>query len=371
MIIPRKLRLSVAIPAALLIAVALCIAPSLRAQSGPVIGTGSLGRADLNWQQRFLGILPLVKPDPKDPVLVTVDGHPITAAEITDYARTEKQMINATSSEETKAVFKDATENLINRQLLIDEAARRKIVIPDPEVAERAREFKVSGAGSNDLPGAAPDPILIEQVRGSMMIEKMFDDEFRAAKVRPTDAQIKQYYEQHRDLFVKDPGEVQISHIAVKLPDNPTDAQKTAAHDKILKLYKEAQHTKDFAAFAKANSEDSQSAAKGGDLGYFHPGQLPPVVEKAVFATPVGHLTEIFESNLGYSFIKVTARQGEDFATMKEVQPKIAMVLLDYNEDAVVKKTLEQLQRKAKIEFRKQPSAAAPSLSGSGDQAPD
>lgn len=373
MIIPRNPRLRVAIPAAfsaaLLIAVALCTAPGLRAQSAPVIGTGGLGRADLNWQQRFLGILPLVKPDPKDPVLVTVDGHPITAAEITDYARTEKQMINATSSEETKAVFKDATENLINRQLLIDEAARRKIAIPDPEVAERAREFKVSGTGSNNLPGAAPDPLLMEQVRGSMMIEKMFDDEFRAAKVRPTDAQIKQYYDQHRDLFVKDPGEVQISHIAVKLPDNATAAQKAAAHDKILKLYKEAQHAKDFAAFAKANSEDSQSAAKGGDLGYFHPGQLPPVVEKAVFATPVGHLTEIFESNLGYSFIKVTARQGEDFATMKEVQPKIAMVLLDFNEDAVVKKTLEQLQRKAKIEFHKPSGAVTPSEPGA--QAPD
>ncbi|HVA77545.1 MAG TPA: peptidylprolyl isomerase [Candidatus Binataceae bacterium] len=319
------------------------------------MGSGSLGRADLNWQQRFLGILPLVKPNPKDPVMVTVDGHPITAGEITDYAHTERQMINATSTEETKAVFKDATENLINRQLLIDEAARRKIEIPDAEVAERAREFKVAGGDTPALPGAAPDPQLMAAVRGSMMIEKMFDDEFRARQVRPTPAQIKQYYDEHHDLFVKDPGEVRISHLAVKLPDNSTDAQKAAAHEKILKLYKEAQHTKDFAALAKANSEDSQSAAKGGDLGYFHPGQLPPVVEKAVFATPVGHLTEIFESNLGYSFIEVTARRGESFATLKEVQPKIAMVILDYNEDAVVKKTLEQLERKAKIDFHKPP----------------
>jgi parvulin-like peptidyl-prolyl isomerase len=369
MITSRNACLRLAISAALAMVAALCTAPGLRAQSASMTGAGGLGRADLNWQQRFLGILPLIKPDPKDPVMVTVDGHPITAAAITDYARTERQMINATSTEETKAVFKDATENLINRQLLIDEAERRKIEIPDAQVAERAREFKVAGGNEPALPGAAPDAQLMAAVRGSMMIEKMFDDEFRAQKVRPTPAQIKQYYDQHHDLFVKDPGEVQISHIAVKLPDNPTDAQKAAAHDKILKLYKEAQHAKDFAALAKANSEDSHSAAKGGDLGYFHPGQLPPVVEKAVFATPVGHLTEIFESNLGYSFIKVTARRGESFATLKEVQPKIAMVILDYNEDAVVKKTLEQLQRKAKIEFHKPPGAGASSVSG--EQAPD
>jgi len=186
-----------------------------------------------------------------------------------------------------------------------------------------------------------------------MMIEKMLDDEFRAAKVRPTDEQIKKYYDEHRDLFIKDPGEVRISHVAVKLPDNPTDAQKAAARDRIMKLHKEAEHTKDFAAFAKANSEDPRSEPKGGDLGYFRHGQLPPVVDKLVFSTPVGHLTQIIESNIGYSFIKVIERRGETYSTLNEVKPKIAMVLLDYNEDAVVKSLLKQLAKHAKIEFSK------------------
>jgi len=317
----------------------------------------NMGTADLNWEQRFLGILPLVKPDPKDPVIVTVNGTPITAAEVNDYAKTEARMINATSTEESRAVFKDATENLIGRQLLIDEAKRRNITIPEPQVLARANEFKVTGAGGEEVSGSsAPDPQLINEVRGSMMIEKMLDDEFRAAKVRPTDAQIQQYYDQHKDLFVKDPGEVRISHIAVKLPDNPTDAQKAAAEEKIKKLYKEAGKTKDFAAFAKANSEDERSAAKGGDLGYFRPGQLPPVIDKLVFSTPVGHLTQIIESNMGYSFIKVTERRGETYSTLKEVKPKIAMVMLDYNEDAVVKALLKKLAKKAKIEFAKTPA---------------
>ncbi|MGO9607775.1 MAG: peptidylprolyl isomerase [Candidatus Binataceae bacterium] len=334
--------------AALIVAAVLCIVAPVVAQISTDLGT-----ADLDWQQRFLGILPLVKPDPKDPVVVTVNGTPITAAEISDYAKTEARLINATSPEELRAVFKDATENLISRQLLIDEAKRREITIPDPEVAVRANEFKLTGASGEEVSGGtgAPDPQLLQAVRGSMMIEKMLDDDFRAAKVRPTDEQIKKYYEEHRDLFIKDPGEVRISHIAVKLPDNPTDAQKEAARQKILKLYKQAQHTKDFAALAKANSEDAQTAPKGGDLGYFRPGQLPPVVEKQVFATPVGHLTQIIESNLGYSFIIVTERRGETYATLNEVKPKIAMVILDYNEDAVVKALLKQLAKKAKIQF--------------------
>jgi hypothetical protein len=110
-------------------------------------------------------------------------------------------------------------------------------------------------------------------VRGSMVIEKMLDDEFRAHHVQPTDAQIKQYYDEHRDLFVKDPGEVQIAHIAVKIPPKATDAEKKAAEAKIIKLYKEAQTKKDYATIAQKNSEDAQYAAKGGDIGYFELGQ--------------------------------------------------------------------------------------------------
>jgi peptidyl-prolyl cis-trans isomerase SurA len=321
-----------------------------------------LGQSGLDWQQRFLGIIPLIKPDPKDPVVVTVNGAPITAAEINEYAKTEEKMLNATSTQETKAVFRDATENLISRRLLLQEAARRKVTVSDGEVAQRAREFQVSGASGQAVDsGGAPDAQLMNAVRGSMLIEKMLDDEFRAHHVQPTDAQIKQYYDQHGDLFVKDPGEVQIAHIAVKIPPNATDAQKKTAEEKILKLYKEAQKSRDFAALAQKNSEDTQSAVKGGDLGYFRPGQLPPVIDKMVFATAVGHTTPVVESSLGYSFIKVTARRGESISPLTEVRAKVAIFLLDDNEDAVVKALLKKLAKAAKIEF-KNPPKQEPSL---------
>jgi parvulin-like peptidyl-prolyl isomerase len=345
--------------AGLIVAIVVAVATAC-----PVLA--QLGQSGLTWQQRFLGIIPLVKPDPKDPVLVTVNGAPITAAEISDYAKTEANMIGATSTEEMKAVFRDASENLINRQLLLQEAARRKITVTDPEVAQRAREFQIGGAGGGQTAPqtGAPDAQLMNAVRGSMMIEKMLDDEFRAHHVQPTDAQIQKYYEEHRDLFVKDPGEVQLAHIAVKLPPNATDAQKKAAAEKIIKIYNEAKTTKDFAALAKQNSEDTESAAKGGDLGYFRPGQLPPVVDKVVFATPVGQLTQIVQSNLGFSFIKVVARRGETISPLPEVKAKVAMFILDENEDAVVKALLKKIAKGAKIEFKKAPGESADTKGG-------
>ena len=99
-----------------------------------------------------------MKPDAKDPVVVTVNGTPITVAQVRDYAKTEQRLINANTTDETRAVFKDAMENLISRQLLIQEAERRGIKIPEAEVAQRAREFQVQGIGGETMPRPATRP---------------------------------------------------------------------------------------------------------------------------------------------------------------------------------------------------------------------
>jgi peptidyl-prolyl cis-trans isomerase C len=337
--------------ACLIVAIAAALA------SAPVAHAQQAQPSGLSWQQRFLGILPLVKPDPKDPVVATVNGAPLTLAQVKDYAKTEARLINANTTEETRAVFKDAMENLISRQLLIQEAERRHVTIPEGEVAQRAREFQIQGAGGETMSstGNAPDQILLDQVRGSMEIEKMLDEDFQKHKVAPSEQDIQRYYDEHKDLFVQDPGEVRLSHIAIKLPANATEAQKADGMKRIKKLREEAVKSKDFGALAKANSEDASTSSKGGDLGYFTKGQLPPVVDQLAFATPVGQVSTILQSNLGFSFLKVTDRRGASYAPLTAVKAKIAMVLLDYNQEYIVKGMLKGLAQDAKIRFSKTP----------------
>ncbi|HUO04695.1 MAG TPA: peptidylprolyl isomerase [Candidatus Binataceae bacterium] len=331
----------------LTIAAALASASTLLAQAIP---------NNLTWQQRFIGIIPLVKPDPKDPIVVTVNGVPITVTQVSEYAQAESKMLDTPVSEESRAVWKDAEENLINRELLLQEAEKEKVSIPDAEVAQRAREFNISGGSAATGGSSAPDEQLLKAVRGSMEIEKMLDGEFRKHDVEPTAKQIKDYYDEHPELFMKDPGKVKISHIAVKFPAHPTDADRDAAEKKIMKLYAEAKKTKDFAALAKKSSEDAASGPGGGLLGEFRPGQLPPVVDKLVFDAPVGSLTPVIQSELGYSFIKIDARSGGIKMDFPEAKAKIALFLLGYNQDQVVKAEIRKLAKSAKIEFKTPPN---------------
>jgi parvulin-like peptidyl-prolyl isomerase len=292
--------------------------------------------------------------------VATVNGTPITLAQVDSFAKTEARMINATSTAETRATWQDALENLVNRTLLIQEAQRRGVKVSEMEVAQRARMFEVAGVnGQSVSQTAAPDPLLLKQVEQSMQIERMLDDIFKTEKVAPTEKQIEDYYQQHKDLFISDPGDVRISHIAVRLPPNPTEEQKRAAVERISKLYEAARATKDFAALARQSSDDSVSAPKGGDLGYFRPGQLPPVVEKQAFSTPTGGLSQIIASNIGYSFMKITDRRGATYLPFKDARSKIALVILDYNQDEAVKALLRRLRHQAKIEFIKSPAPAS------------
>ena len=123
--------------------------------------------------------------------------------------------------------------------------------------AQRAREFQIQGAGgeTSSATGNAPDQLLLDQVRGSMEIEKMLDEDFQKRKVAPSEQDIQRYYDEHKDLFVQDPGQVRLSHLAIKLPPNATDAQKDAGLKRINQLHEEAEKTKDFATFAQKNSE--------------------------------------------------------------------------------------------------------------------
>lgn len=62
----------------------------------------------------------------------------------------------------------------------------------------------------------------------------------------------------------------------------------------------------DFAALAKEHST-GPSAPRGGDLGFFGPGQMVPAFDAAVFALEVGEISEPIETQFGWHVIRLNA----------------------------------------------------------------
>ncbi|HXH04447.1 MAG TPA: peptidylprolyl isomerase, partial [Candidatus Competibacteraceae bacterium] len=106
-----------------------------------------------------------------------------------------------------------------------------------------------------------------------------------------------------------------VRHILVRTGSGISDEQ---ARQKLERLRERAQNGEDFAALARANSEDSASAERGGDLGWIGPGTLPPPVEQELAGLQPGQVSAPFQSADGWHIVQVLERRqqaGGDSAT--------------------------------------------------------
>ena len=117
-----------------------------------------------------------------------------------------------------------------------------------------------------------------------------------------------------REAYDRMGQEVNASHILIRVAPDATPADTLAAYRKIEALRQRATGGEDFAALARANSEDPSAKENGGKLGYFTAMQMVYPFESAAFKTPVGQLSAPIRTRFGYHVIKVNdkrAAQGE------------------------------------------------------------
>lgn len=142
-------------------------------------------------------------------------------------------------------------------------------------------------------------------------------------KVRDTvqvpDAEVETFYEQNKAQYTTE-GRVRASHILLKT-EGKDEAAVRAKAEALLAQAKAP--GADFAALAKANSEDEGSAVNGGDLNFFGRGQMVPEFEQAAFAMKPGEISDLVKTTFGFHIIKVIESQPETSRPLAEVKPEI------------------------------------------------
>lgn len=98
----------------------------------------------------------------------------------------------------------------------------------------------------------------------------------------------------------------------------------------------------DFAALAKAHSQDESTRKSGGDLGFFPRGILmAPEVEEAAFALQPGEFSDVIESSLGYHIVKVVERDPD-----RPIGPENLRIM----QDQAIQEWIEGLWAEADVE---------------------
>jgi peptidyl-prolyl cis-trans isomerase SurA len=140
-----------------------------------------------------------------------------------------------------------------------------------------------------------------------------------------------------------------VRHILLKPSPTLTAAE---AKRKLLEL-KERLDNKaaKFEELARLFSQDTQSAAKGGDLGWLFPGDIVPEFETVVNGMKPGEVSGVVETPFGLHLIELVERKSDD--QTKERQRNAARQAL--REQKVAEATEDwarQVRDRAYVEFR-------------------
>lgn len=115
----------------------------------------------------------------------------------------------------------------------------------------------------------------------------------------------------------------QVRHILIQTSE-VIDNQR--AKQKIENIYKRLQSGGDFNKLAETYSNDPGSAADGGNLGWVNAGMMVPKFEDEMKATPVGQISQPFQTQYGWHILQVMDTRQQDMTT--EYQQRLARQFL-------------------------------------------
>ena len=107
----------------------------------------------------------------------------------------------------------------------------------------------------------------------------------------------------------------------------------------------------DFAVLAQAHSEDTVSAAEGGNLGWVSPGDLVPKFEDQMNKLQPGELSEPFESQFGWHLVQVLDRREYD-NTEDSKRGRAREIIRKKKIEEASQNWLREMREEAFVEYR-------------------
>ena len=208
-------------------------------------------------------MIPAFAQDGTDPVLMTVDGKPVTRSEFEAiYKKNNKD------APVTKEALDEYLELFINYKLKVREAES----VGMDTISKFAQEL----AGYRT------------QLARPYLIDRDLNDQLM------------------QEAFARSKKEVRASHILVQLAPDALPMDTMIAWNRIIALRDRVMKGEDFAsvAQAKGGSDDPSAAKNGGDLGWFSALQMVYPFETAAYTTKTGEVSMPVRTRFGYHIIK-------------------------------------------------------------------
>jgi peptidyl-prolyl cis-trans isomerase C len=245
-------------------------------------------------------------------IAATVNGTPISKDTVDRIVGQRTAMGQPDSPETRKAII-----NQIATTMLVSQEAIKKNLDKTPEVADQIKLTEQS---------ILANAFVQDYTKNNPVSDDMLKAEYDKVKAQMSGTEYK------------------ARHILVD--------KEALARDIIAKLKK---NPKQFDSLAKQYSKDPGSKANGGELGWFDPRGMVPEFGAAVAKLQKGKFTlEPVKTQFGYHVILLEDTRTKEAPTFEQVKPQLAKQVQEQN----LKKLIDDMMAKAKIEITASPAAA-------------
>lgn len=261
-------------------------------------------------------------PAPSANAWAMVDGREITADAVEKAYRRNLPPDAAPSAEEALNAKLNLLNEMIVQDILIAKAAALKIELPEAELNtafDGVKKDVPDATFQQELSRRNLTPAdLREGLRREMLVQKVLEKEV-IAKASVSDQEIADFYNANKAQFNLPEESYHLAQIVVTpVPDqglnnragnDATNPQQAA--QKAQMLMERLKAGAPFADLARDFSEDTQSAPRGGDLGYVPISALkeaPPALRDSVLKSEVGTVNAV-SMNGAHSLVLIVSKE--------------------------------------------------------------
>lgn len=303
-----------------------------------------------------------------DGVAAVVNGYKITHAELEQYYQSQVDHTQAPGSEDEQKMLRlNLLREVIDRQIMLQRAEKLGLMAVDSEVEARIKEYRApydsDAAFEASLKARAMTvEDLKTELRRTLTIEKLFNKEV-TSRISVTDAELKAFYEENKASFNLPEQQVHLAQIVVTpkpevpvpnlLNDDARDVETAKA--KIEMIAQRLQNGEDFAELAQSLSEDSDSTASGGDLGFIPQASLERAdltLRRVVASLSPGEISPVIKTGDEFRIIRLISVEpaGQRDFSDPRVQQTLRETLINRKDQLLKAAYLEVARNEARVE---------------------
>ena len=287
-------------------------------------------------------------------VAAKVNGVPITTMELNRSFQTHVRVPYSMVQDDPRAkeILHQILDDLIDRELLLQQAKSLKMAVPAPQVDDQMQQLVQRFPSQEALEQAlTAQNVTLDAVKkdveSQLMRQQLVKKEI-LDKVNVSARDVQAFYDKNKDKYVEEE-QVRARHILIRVPQDVSPADDAKLKGKADGALKRAKQGEEFATLAKELSDDG-SKENGGDLGFFPRGRMAAAFEEAAFALQPGQTSEIVRTQFGYHIIKVEERKAARALSVDEAMVQAKQDLTQQQTYDRYQQYVEKLRGKAKVE---------------------